>query len=78
MYRIQRQRRRWRNRWPFRKWLPAKLDERFCRVCWLPYLNGPLPNEIKQFFAGNVAALLFPAGAVFQRGSGTAQAVRCE
>jgi hypothetical protein len=62
MYRVRRNVRPWRTRWPLKKWWPKKMDERFCRECNLPYINGPLPKEIRQFYAGNVAAILFPAG----------------
>ena len=51
---------RWRNRWPFKMWIKPRLDERFCRECSLPYLHGPLPEEIGQFHSGNVAAVLLP------------------
>jgi len=62
MYRVRRKGKPWRTRWPFKKWWPKKVDERFCPECSLPYVNGPLPKEIAQFHSGNVAAILFPAG----------------
>ena len=62
MYRVRRNKNLWRTRWPFRIWWPPKMDERFCSQCSLPYINGPQPQEIEQFCAGNVAAILFPSG----------------
>ena len=62
MYRVRRKGKPWRTRWPWRKWWPQKVDERFCRECNLPYVNGPHPQEIRQFASGNVGAVLFPAG----------------
>ena len=60
MYRVRRKGKGWRNRWPFSRWLPYRLDERFCRECELPYQNGPLPDPVIQFHSGNVAAVLLP------------------
>lgn len=60
MYRVRRKGKGWRNRWPFSRWLPYRLDERFCRECTLPYQNGPLPEPVIQFHRGNVAAVLLP------------------
>ena len=62
MYRVRRNGKTWRTRWPVRKWWPKKVDERFCRECGLPFVQGPLPKEIRQFYSGNVAAFLFPSG----------------
>jgi hypothetical protein len=62
MYRVKRNGRPWHTRWPWNKLLPQKVDERFCRECKLPYVNGPLPKEIAQMSSGNVAAILFPGG----------------
>ena len=62
MYRVRRKGKPWRTRWPLKKWWPQKVDERFCRECDLPYVNGPLPKEILQFHSNDVSALLFPAG----------------
>ena len=62
MYRVRRKGKPWRTRWPFKKWWPQKVDERFCRECNQPYINGPHPKEVCQFFTNNVAAVLFPAG----------------
>ena len=62
MYRVHKGRKTWRKRWPWRKLFPLKVDERFCRECSLPYHNGPMPEVVKQFIAGNVAALIYPAG----------------
>ncbi len=59
MYRVRRKGKPWRTRWPLNKWWPQKVDERFCRECSLPYINGPHPKEVRQFFSNNVAALLF-------------------
>lgn len=61
MYRVRRKG-GWRKRWPFKKWIKPKLDERFCPECELPYQNGPLPRETAQFCSGNVAAVLLPEG----------------
>jgi hypothetical protein len=62
MYRVRRKGKPWRTRWPFKKWWPQKVDERFCRECNQPYINGPHPKEVCQFFTNNVAAVLYPAG----------------
>ena len=62
MYRVRRNGKTWRTKWPWKKCWPKRVDERFCRECSLPYINGPLPKEVAQFFSGNVAAFLFPAG----------------
>ncbi len=60
MYRVRRNGKPWRNRWPFKKWWPPRIDERFCRECSLPYHHGPVPKEVAQFHHGNVAAVLLP------------------
>ena len=63
MYRVRRSRKKpWRKRWPLKKLWPQKVDQRFCQECGLPFLNGPLPKEIRHFQSGNVATLLLPSG----------------
>ncbi len=63
MYRVRNGGKAWRKRWPWSRMFPLrKVDERFCRECRLPYHNGPLPKEVKQFTSGNVSALIYPAG----------------
>ncbi len=62
MYRVRRNRNLWRTRWPFRKWFPPRIDERFCTGCSLPYLNGSVPEKVREFQSGNVAAILYPSG----------------
>jgi hypothetical protein len=62
MYRVRRRGKPWRTRWPLNKWWPQRVDQRFCRECNMPYVNGPLPKEIAQFHSRDVSALLFPAG----------------
>lgn len=68
MYRVRYGRKQWRTRWPWRWLFPLTVDDRFCRTCGLPYHNGPIPREVKQFTAGNVGAVIYPGGN-FGRGS---------
>ena len=62
MYRVRRNGNLWRTRWPFRIWWPPRIDERFCPKCTLPFVNGPEPEQVRQFLSGNVAAILYPSG----------------
>jgi hypothetical protein len=62
MYRVKNRRNVWRTRWPWKKFFPPKVDERFCEKCGLIYQYGPMPKPVREFMAGNVTALVFPAG----------------
>ncbi len=62
MYRVNHARKRWRKKWPMRKWFPPVLDERHCKKCRLPFQNGPQPRVLQQFASGNVGGFLYPAG----------------
>lgn len=62
MYRVRNRRNFWRTRWPWKKFFPPKVDERFCEKCGLNYQHGPMPKPVKEFISGNVTALVFPAG----------------
>ncbi len=62
MYRVRYGRNSWRNRWPWKRLFPPKVDERFCPKCGLPYQNGPQPKELACIPRGSVQALVYPAG----------------
>jgi hypothetical protein len=68
MYRVRNNHKRWRLKWPWRLFLPLKVDERFCRECGMPFHEGPLPEEVNRYRHGNVEGLLYPAGG-FGRGA---------
>jgi hypothetical protein len=67
MHRIRHNRKRWRTKWPWSKWLPLKIDERFCRECGFAYHEGPLPAEVTHVTFGSVSAVVYPSGG-FRRG----------
>lgn len=67
MHRIRHNRKRWRTKWPWTKWLPLKVDERFCRECGFAFHEGPLPPEVSHVNFGSVSAVLYPSGG-FRRG----------
>ncbi len=66
MYRVNRNRKKWRRKWPLKKHFRAGVDERYCEKCHLPFQDGPLPDPVARFASGNVGALVFPA-ASFRR-----------
>lgn len=67
MYRVRRNRKFWRTKWPLRKWLPPKLDERFCKKCHLLHQDGPPPKPQETFSFGHAGAYAYPSGS-FKRG----------
>lgn len=62
MYRVRRNRNVWRTKWPFRKLWPPGLNDRFCKECSQPYIDGPVPKAVRSFQAGSVCAVLYPEG----------------
>ena len=62
MYRVRRGTKRWRKKWPLRKWFPPVLDERFCPKCRLPHQDGPMPKPLAVFTSGQMGACIYPSG----------------
>jgi hypothetical protein len=67
MYRIRRNNQVWRQRWPWKHLYPPVVNDRFCRGCGLPFQDGPLPREVRQYQAGNTGAIVYPAGGFGRR-----------
>lgn len=62
MYRIRNRRSYFRTKWPWKKFFPPRVDERFCEKCGLIYQNGPMPREVDFCTSGSVEATVFPSG----------------
>ena len=62
MYRVRHGRKRWRTKWPWKRIVPLRVDERFCKECGFTFHEGPLPKEVKHFISSDVAALIYPSG----------------
>ena len=67
MYRIRRDPRHWRNRWPWSWLIQPKVNERFCPKCGLPFQDGSMPKVIDRFQVGSIGAEVFPAGTFRQK-----------
>ena len=62
MHRVRRNGRYWRDRWPWNWFVVAKINERFCRKCGLPFQEGTPPEPVLRASAGNVCVEMFPSG----------------
>ena len=62
MYRVRYGRKRWRTKWPLRKWFPPVVDERLCKKCGLPHQDGPPPKHQNSFAFGQMGGYAYPSG----------------
>ena len=62
MHRIRNNPHYWKRRWPWRWFIPLRVNDRFCRECGLPYHEGPLPEAVDKFRDGDVEIQRFTAG----------------
>lgn len=67
MYRVRNHSKRWQRRWPWKYFIPQRIDQRVCPECRMPFHEGPLPQEITTCNKDNVTAFVYPAGGFRKR-----------
>lgn len=64
MTRVKHKRKEQRAKWPrnlFVRNKAPRINERYCRHCGSPHLDGQKPKEIRYFTSGSVEATVFPS-----------------